>query len=333
MSGSVRVGLIGLGWWGGVLTEACTRAEVEVVTAWSPSAGSRQAYSERFGVATSDGYDHVLADDRVDAVLLATPHSTHALQIGQAAAAGKHVFVEKPLTLRFADGRRAVEAARAADIILQVGHWRRRPPALRRLKALVDSGELGIVHYAEANLSYPKGLTPRTGWRADRAESPAGGMTGLGVHMADILFSLLGPAARLTAVSKRIAAVGPLDDVTSALIEYESGPVATLTTSMVVADVARTAVHGTRATAWTERDGAVLCLQHVGEQQPVVIEYPSAQADPVVEQLEEFAGCIRSGREPEVTGDVALESVAVLEAITESAERGGWIDMNEVRRR
>ena len=328
---ALNVGIIGLGWWGGTLANSCVKSGINVVTGWSPSEATRNRFQEEHGITTVSSLDEVIAKDEVEAVLLATPHSTHADQIVLFAEAGRHIFVEKPLTLTVGEGRRAVSAARKAGVILQVGHWRRRVPALRELNRLRESGELGIVHYAEANRSYPNGLTPRTGWRADPSESPAGGMTGLGVHLADSLYYLLGPAKRVTAVSKQIIAVGPLDDVTSALIEYESGPLATLTTSMVVPDVARTALHGTKATAWIERDGDILCVQGVGERSPEVTEYPRELLDPVADQLAEFARCIREGIDPEVTGEVALESVAILEAITLSSAGAGWIGIDSLR--
>jgi predicted dehydrogenase len=230
-----------------------------------------------------------------------------------------------------AEAKRAIEAASSAGVILQVGHNRRRQPANRRLKRMVDAGELGMLHYAEANLSYPKGLNPRTGWRGDPAESPAGGMTGLGVHMADNLVYLLGPAARVSAFSKKIIGVGSLDDATTAVLEFRSGPLAVLGTSMVIPDIARTAVWGTEAAAWNENDGERFFVQRTGEKDR--IEEPVETLDTVRDQLEEFANNVRSGSRPETGGPEALESVAILEAIVESATTGRVVDLDEVRAR
>jgi predicted dehydrogenase len=188
-----------------------------------------------------------------------------------------------------------------------------------------------MIHYAEANLSYPKGLTPRTGWRGDPAESPAGGMTGLGVHMADNLIYLLGRPSRIAAFSKRIVAVGKLDDVTTATLEFESGPLAVLGTSMVIPNIARTAVWGTEAAAWNELDGEKFYVQHVGDNDRT--EQPVDVLDTVRDELAEFEKNVREGSRPETGGPEALEVVAVLEGLVESAQSGQVVDLNEVRSR
>ena len=245
----LRVGSIGLGWWGANLAEKGRLAGLELTSCFARDDESRDVFAETHGCRPASSLDEMLADPDLDAVLIATPHSTHADLVSAAAAAGKHVFVDKPFTLTVAEGKRAIAAAESAGVVLQVGHNRRRQPANRRIKAMLEEGALGVVHYAEANLSYPKGLNPRSGWRGEPEESPAGGMAGLGVHMADNLNYLLGRPARVAAFSKRIIGVSKLDDATTATIEYQDGPLALLGTSMVIPDIARTAVWGTERAA------------------------------------------------------------------------------------
>ncbi|HEX7098798.1 MAG TPA: Gfo/Idh/MocA family oxidoreductase [Acidimicrobiia bacterium] len=327
----LRVASVGLGWWGRNLAEKARAAGMEVVRCFARSSETRTQFSSDFGARPTDSLDDVLSDPEVEAILVATPHSTHADIVVDAAEANKHVFVEKPFTLTVAEGKRAMKAAEAAQIVLQVGHNRRRQPANRRLKELVESGHLGVIHYAEANLSYPKGLNPRTGWRGDPAESPAGGMTGLGVHMADNLNYLLGRPARVAAFSKQIIAVGRLDDVTTATIEYHEGPLAFLGTSMVIPDIARTAVWGTRAAARNENDGERFFVQEVGEKEWE--EQPIETLDTIRDELEEFVRNVRTGGRPETGAPEALEATAVLEGIVESATTGKVVDLDEVRAR
>jgi predicted dehydrogenase len=196
---------------------------------------------------------------------------------------------------------------------------------------MVDEGELGVIHYAEANLSYPKGLNPRTGWRGEPEESPAGGMTGLGVHMADNLNYLLGRAARVAAFSRQIIGVSKLDDATTATIEFHDGPLAFLGTSMVIPDIARTAVWGTEGAARNENDGARFLTQESGSKE--WSEHDIETLDTVQDQLEEFARNVRNGDAPETGGAEALEATVVLEGIVESATRGTVVDLDEVRER
>lgn len=327
----VRVASIGLGWWGGNLATKAAEAGLDIVSCFARTKESRAEFAESHGCKTADSLEAVLSDPEVEGVMIATPHSTHADLVIEAASAGKHVFVDKPFTLTVAEGKRAINGAEAAGVVLQVGHNRRRQPANRRLKEMLDAGELGMVHYAEANLSYPKGLTPRTGWRGEPDESPAGGMTGLGVHMADNLNYLLGRPARVAAFSKQIVAVRKLDDVTTATLEYHEGPLAFLGTSMVIPDIARTAVWGTDGAARNDKDGERFRTQEVGSNDWV--EKDIETLDTVKDELEEFADNIRSGSKPETGGPEALEATVILEGIVESATTGRVVDLDEVRAR
>lgn len=306
-------------------------AGMEVVGSFARTPETREAFARTYGGRPAGSLDELLSDPEVEAVLLATPHSTHADLVAEVAAAGKHVFVDKPFTLTVAEGKRAIRAAELAGVVLQVGHNRRRQPANRRLKEMVESGRLGMAHYAEANLSYPKGLDPRGGWRAEPAESPAGGMTGLGVHMADNLNYLLGRPARVAAFSRQNIGVSKLDDATTATLEFESGCLAFLGTSMVIPDIGRTAVWGTEAAAWNESDGERFYFQPVGDMERS--EQPIETLDTVRDELEEFVGNIRNGTAPETGGPEALEAVVVLEGIVESASTGTVVDLDDVRAR
>jgi predicted dehydrogenase len=327
----LKVASVGLGRWGEMLAEKAGDAGIEIVSCFARTPATREEFAANYGARPAGSLDEVLSDPDVEAVLLATPHSTHADLVAEAAAAGKHVFVDKPFTLTVPDGKRAIKAAESAGVVLQVGHNRRRQPANRRLKEMVDSGELGMPHYAEANLSYPKGLNPRSGWRADPAESPAGGMTGLGVHMADNLNYLLGRPARVAAFSRQNIGVSKLDDATTATLEFESGCLAFLGTSMVIPDIGRTAVWGTEAAAWNEMDGERFYFQPVGEMERS--EQPVETLDTIRDELEEFVTNVRNGTAPETGGPEALEAVVVLEGIVESAATGTVVDLDEVRAR
>ena len=164
-----------------------------------------------------------------------------------------------------ADADKCIEATEKAGVTLLIGHHRRRQGANRQIRAMIDEGALGMIHALEANLSNPNGQNPRSGWRNDPAECPAGGMTGLGVHMVDNLQYLAGPAKRVSAFSKQLYAAGNLDDVTNIILEYESGPLGYITTCYVTSKQCTTSAHGTEASAWSEDEGERLYLQKKGE--------------------------------------------------------------------
>jgi predicted dehydrogenase len=327
----LRVGLIGLGWWGGVLAQKTGGAGVDIVSCFARTVATRDDFAKAYTCSSASSVDEMLLDPDVEAVLVASPHSTHSDLVIRAAQAGKHVFCDKPFTLDVASGKRAVAATDAAGVVLQVGHNRRRQPGTRRLKHLIDSGGLGTIVYAEANMSLPKELTPRGGWRGNPAESPAGGMTGLGVHMADNLMYLLGRPSRVFAFSRQVLGRSDLDDVTTANLEFKSGPLAVLSTSLVIPDICRTAVWGIKAAAANEMDGAQFLFQATGEKG--WITQPIDEIDTVADELAEFAQNVRNRTRPETGGPEALEVIAVLEGIVESAATGQVVNLDEIRAR
>ena len=126
-STGIVIGLIGLGWWGGELTDAAEKGGVgRVVRAYARNESGREEFTAKHGVPAASSLEAMLDDPNVEGVLIATSHQSHRALVEQAAAAGKHIFVEKPLTTTVAEGRACVEAARQAGVLLQVGHQRRR---------------------------------------------------------------------------------------------------------------------------------------------------------------------------------------------------------------
>jgi predicted dehydrogenase len=327
----VRLGVVGLGWFGGVLTESARASGIaDVVSCFARSEASRQAFATAHGCEPVPTLDALLADPAIEGVLVATPHSTHAEIVEEVASAGKHVFVEKPLTLTVADARRSITAAERAGVVLQVGHNRRRQPANRRIKKMLDGGELGTVVQFDAIHTAPGALNPElVAWRTDPEECPAGGMTALGIHEVDTLQYLAGPAARVAAFSKNLMGRTGLDEATTVMIEFGSGPLAYIGTSYFAPPVVTVAAYGTGANVWNEQDGAKLFVQRAGE--PARSEEPVETLDTTVDELAEFARCIREGSPPETGGREGLEVAAVLEAIGESVVARRTVELSDIR--
>ena len=326
----VRVAAIGVGRWASTLAEAAVKGTgLSIVACTSRSADNRAAFAKRYGGRDLPSLEAVLADPEVEGVVITTPHSLHAEHVVAAAQAGKHVFVDKPFTLTLADARRATEACRRAGVVLAVGHQRRRLAASRALKRLVDDGTLGRVAQVEGNMSADGGfvMVKPGAWRAVPAETPGGSMTNLGIHHVDTYQYLMGPIARVMAMSRRVALTGvEVDDVTSILFEFAAGGLGYLGTSWVHANRTSTiTLHGTAAQAWTESEGSRLWLARRGESERTVV--PLTPVNPLVEELAEFARCVRDGTKPEVGGEAATANIAVLEAIVEAARTGRTVDV------
>lgn len=327
----VRIGLVGVGWFGGTRVASARKSgAAEFVSCFDLNPERRDAFAAEHGCRAAESLAAMLRDPEVEAILIATPHSTHLGLVEEAASAGKHVFVEKPLVLTVADARRAAEVAEKAKVVLQVGHNRRRQPANRRIKAMLDGDELGTLMQLDGIHTNPSAGGPGVAaWRLDPAECPAGGMTALAIHTVDTFHYLVGPAKRLVAFSKQVVGFTKLDEATSVLIEYERGPIGSISTSYFAQAVVSLGVYGTKGNAWNEEDGVRLFVQRAGEatRSPLDVE----TFDTVADELAEFSRCIRNGTKPETGAPEALEVAAVLEAIIESAASGRAVELADVR--
>ena len=260
----LRAASIGMGWWSDELADAAQGKSdaIRIVTCFTRSEERRAAFAAKYGTAQHDSYEAVLADEAVDAVILTTPHSIHAEQAIAAAAAGKHVFCEKPFTLTRASAQAAVDACAEAGVVLAIGQNRRWHSATRALKAMLEAGDFGTVLHAEANFSVPSALSYSPDlWRSNRIESPAGSVTGLGIHMIDALVYLLGPIARVAAQAYRRAVPVDIDDTTSVLFAFESGVSGYLGTLFACPHTSYINVYGTGGNAFAQVDNSQLTLQ------------------------------------------------------------------------
>lgn len=223
----VTAAIIGLGWWGKTLVESVQGTSDEITFAavvTRTSSDDARAFAAEHGTRVLDSLDAVLADEQIDAVVLATPHSMHASQVIAAADAGRHVFCEKPFALTKADAEAAVEAVNRAGVALGVGYNRRFHPEMTRLRDSVRSGELGVVMHVEATMTFPNALSLKPEqWRADPSETPAGGLTPMGVHAVDGMIDLCGPVESVFCQSFRRVVEIPCDDTTSILFRMKDG--------------------------------------------------------------------------------------------------------------
>lgn len=310
---ALRAALVGTGWWGKELAKAA-QGVLSLSGFFSADAAECSSLRQLYGGRVYESYAQALAD--CEAVILATPHSLHAEQVVAAAAAGRHVFVEKPLALDVASGRRALEACENRGRVLAVGHNRRFAPAARRMKTLIDSGACGRVLHVEANYSGNMAMRlPDGHWRTRRAEMPAAGVAPMGLHMIDTLQWLAGPVRRLAAIAKRQAIGFDLDDTAAALFELESGATGTLASHLACPLVADLRVLGTAANLEARGNFSELACDGRVERFP--------EDATLREELAAFAASCRGGAPYPVTPLEALRNVAVMEAMRVSAERAG----------
>ena len=197
----INAAIIGLGWWGRNLVAAVQgkSRKLRFVHGVSKELDAALPIAEANGFTLSDDLEKALADRRVEAVVLTTPHSLHADQIVRVAAAGKPVFCEKPLALKRADAERAVAACARAKIPLGLGQNKRFWPSMVELRRVAASGALGKVMHLEGHYSNENSGMHFSAWRDSPGESPGGGMTGTGIHLLDAFVSVGGPVSEVNA--------------------------------------------------------------------------------------------------------------------------------------
>ncbi|MBN8921304.1 MAG: Gfo/Idh/MocA family oxidoreductase, partial [Rhizobiales bacterium] len=248
----MRTAIVGLGWWGQTLVNAGHGKGVDFVLGTSRTKNAKaQEFCQAKGIKIVEDYDTVLSDSSIDAVVLATPHSMHGDQVRKAAAAGKHVFIEKPFTLTAPDAASAIDAMKKAGKVLAVGFNRRFHPNMAELKARVKDGRLGdivnVIGEQSGTAAYVKS-TPQDTWRATSEEAPAGAMTGIGIHTLDSMIGLFGPLDEVHCIAARRAAPH-VDDTTAVLLRFKSGLPGLLFYSFATAPTYRMAVFGSKGLA------------------------------------------------------------------------------------
>jgi predicted dehydrogenase len=220
----LQAAILGLGWWGRHITQALRESgRVRVVRAFDPAAEANTFADEHY-LSLAPSFDAILADEAIDAVIVATPHALHEKQAVAALAAGKAVFCEKPFAMTAAAARRILAAAEAKGLVLGVGHERRFEPAMEEALAILRSGRQGKLLHMEANVSHDGFSKMAAGnWRHDPSNAPAGAMTGLGVHLTDLFISFAGRPVSLRAATAKKTDMPAAEDFVSCDLRFASG--------------------------------------------------------------------------------------------------------------
>lgn len=340
----VRVALVGIGWWSTPVGRAVLLSEkLDLVTCYDQIPERRAAFAKTHDCTEAESYEAILADPSIEGVLLVVPNQFHEPMIAAAFAAGKHVSVEKPVTNVLAEAHGVLKAWKnSGGKVLAVGHCYRRAAGHRKIKELLDQGALGRPLWAEAVFSNPLGLslTPDK-WRYFRETCPGGPLMQMGVHHCDNLNYLIGKPERVTSVHKKLATPAEIDDVTMTIVEYEGGPVSSIMCSFVTPGVYTLKVHGTEGVASLEmirknqtlahltNQESFLHIQKMGEAGWTPVPLPDLP-EMVLEGVNDFADCVRTGKQPETGFREAVEALAIVEGACISAEEGRPVEIGKL---
>jgi predicted dehydrogenase len=317
----LRAAICGAGRWGTRLIESVqdNSSKLRFVVAVTRNPSAQQPLTDRFGLGLTTRYADVLDDKSIDAVVLATPHSQHADEIVAAAAAGKHVFVEKPFTLTQASAERAIAACKRAGSTLMVGFNRRYAPAYPELTRRIAAGEIGTMLHVEGHFSGPANYQIEPGnWRSNRTESPAGAMTARGCHVLDGMIHIAGPVAQVFTFSDHRHIEANIDDTTSCLLRFRNGLTGSFATMHASTQFWRIHIFGTKGSLEMRGENKLLFFDPAGK----ATRYAFEPVDKERVELEAFADAVADKVTFVMPPEEIINNVAVMEAMVASAASG-----------
>ena len=347
MKDKIRVGLCGLGSFSFVVANTVQRSQkVELVTCYDPVAEKRDITSQRYGITQEASYEVMVRRSDLDGVLIVSPNKFHREQTELAAAHGKHVYVEKPIANTMDDGRRMIAACGNARVTLMIGHVHRRHAVNRKIKQLIDQGVIGTPLSVEANMSSQQGWELQPGefrYTADDDGCPGGSLMTIGVHQADTLNHLFGPIKSVYSIFKHVAIPAPVDDVTATMFTFESGLLGYIGSNFACPRTNWMYVYGTEANLVRnvrrvdrafdkERTQSIDALSTLdiyrrGKSDPEPITLPIG--DPMLEEIDEFADCVMTGKQPETDGHASLKALSMIRAAIASAGSGMPVEVEK----
>jgi UDP-N-acetyl-2-amino-2-deoxyglucuronate dehydrogenase len=332
------IGMVGLGM--AVKPHALSLKElghqVEFIGGFSPTAARRAAFEQTYGLPTVGSVDELLNDPRVQALLILTPPRSHAELAIRAARAGKHVLLEKPVDVTFAEARNIVEAVEQENRKLGVVFQFRFRDAIMTLRELLRAGELGELLSVSCAVRW---------WRtAEYFAEPGRGMRerdGGGVlltqaiHTLDALLDLVGPVERVSAQC-RTSTLRSIDteDIACAAVEFANGAVGVIdaTTVAYPGFPERIDIAGTRGSAVLEAERLAVyrngkqafhldgSIEGGGGADPMAYSH-----EPHRRLIEDFIAAVRGGSEPRASGRSALAVHALIDGMLESSRQGSAV--------
>lgn len=351
MNKKLRLSAVGLGRWAYIQADSYTKSDkIELVTCFTRSPEKREKFAAKYGCQAEESYEALLAREDVDAVIVTVPNDAHADVIIQAAKAGKHVCVEKPISISIEDAGRIEEAVEKYGIKFVVLHSARRLGGVRLIKELINSGRVGQVSTIEVNFSNERGLEIKPGnWRGNPKMAPGGPLTQLAIHQIDNMQYLLGRVARVFCFGKPMYTEVENATVTQTVCEFESGQQAYIAANWACPGVFSINVFGTKANLYYNLDFSWWSNSDDTDKHTTlkIQEFESMSDDPdnrmlktydleipvknhLLDEMEEFAGAVIEGKPVECGVKEATHNVAVVLAAVKSMNTGKAVEVKEI---
>ncbi len=327
----VRIGAVGFGYWGPNIVRSVSRIPgAELAAICDASEGNRAKAAAAYpGVPTCVSLDALLADFELDAVVIAAPAPSHFAMAKQVLSAGKHCFVEKPLTLTSADALHLVRLAEERGVTLMVGHLMEYHGAIEYLRDIVASGELGEILYVYAQ---------RLNLGKVRKEENA--FWSLAPHDVSMILFLLGEAPDRVSANGASYLNDGVEDVVFANLHFPSGKTANIHVSWLDPHKTRkiTLVGSKKMAVFDDMeptdkvwiyDKGVAPADALGYGEDLMLRFGDIRVphikmtEPLLAEMKEFVDACATGSTPRSDGWDGLRVVQVLEAVGESMRAGG----------
>ena len=309
--------------------------QFKVSAVWDEQKARARIAAGRLGCRAVDDYRDILGDEAVAAVIVCSETATHRELVEAAAAAGKHIFVEKPLGMGARDAYAMQRALDAAGVIFQTGHFMRSMPVYRMLKVLIEDGALGRItriRHSNVHAGALGGIFDPGGrgwyddgwlWMTDPQRSGCGGFGDLGAHSLDILMWLMGGVESVTAQVDRLLGRYACDEYGEGMLRFSNGAIGTLAAGWV--DMLRpqpVLVSGTEGVAYVDDDKLFLKTDNLdgadgGEWTDLPAALPHA--------FELFLDALNGEAAPLISAKEAADRSAVMEAFYQAAETNTWV--------
>lgn len=330
----ISVGVIGYGYWGPNLARNAAEASgtrLAAIADFSPQALGR-AEKRYPGIKTYANWNELIADPGVDAVMIATPVSTHFEIALAALQANKHVFVEKPMTRTARESRLLIAEAARRNLVLMVDHTFVYTPAVMKIRELIDAGTLGDIYYYDS-----------TRVNLGLFQSDVNVMWDLAVHDFSILEYLLRQQPSAISASGTCHIPGRPENIAHVTMFYDSGTTAHLNVNWLApAKIRQTLIGGSKSMIVYDdlepsekikiyNRGVDVESQNPEQQQQMRVSYRMGDMlapnlpvrEALLSEIEHFADCIANKTTPITSGESGLGVVEMLEAATLSMQRRG----------